>query len=95
MITIFKYPVKMSGRFLLEMPQGAQFLSLQVQGDHAQLWFRVDTSRPMRSYEFGVFGTGHEMTGDLAYAPHLGTFQLAEGSLVFHAFGGNYCYKSE
>lgn len=90
MRTIFKYPVQMSEDFAVEAPEGAEWLSVQVQGAQVQMWARVDTSRPTKVYRFGVHGTGHELSAFAAYAPHIGTFQLAQGTLVFHLFGGLY-----
>lgn len=90
MHTIFKYPVQMSEDFAVEAPEGAEWLSVQVQGAQVCMWARVDPSRPAKVYRFGVHGTGHDMPGFTAHAPYIGTFQLAEGALVFHLFGGNY-----
>lgn len=90
MITIFKYPVQMSEDFTFEAPAGAEFLSVQVQAGEAQLWARVDTSRPAATYRFGVHGTGHELNSFTRSAPHIGTFQIDGGALVFHLLGGLY-----
>lgn len=90
MRTIFKYPVQMSEYFTVEAPEGAEFLSVQLQGGGVQMWVRVDTARPIATYRFGVHGTGHSLNDFTAHAPHIGTFQIAGGSLVFHLFGGSY-----
>lgn len=88
MITIYKYKVEMSEDFLIRMPKGAEVLSVQVQHGRVQIWARVDTSQPEVPYRFGVHGTGHELYDFTENAPFIGTFQIAEGSLVFHLFGG-------
>lgn len=90
MITIYKYAVEMREDFTLDLPQSAQFLDAQLQNDGVYLWARVDTNAPIRTYRFGVHGTGHPMTELTRSAPHIATFQLADGHLVFHLFGGLY-----
>lgn len=90
MRTIFKYAVEMSEDFTVLAPEGAEWLSVQVQGNEVQMWARVDTRRPAAAYRFGVHGTGHELNDFTARAPHIGTFQLSGGALVFHLLGGLY-----
>lgn len=90
MFTIYKYEVPMVEDFTLELPVGAQFLDAQVQNGAVQLGARVNTEAPMRTYRFGVHGTGHAMTDFTQNAPYIATFQLFAGGLVFHLFGGLY-----
>ncbi len=90
MITVHKIPVVLNDTFTWELPEGAQFLSLQVQRGDAQMWFRVDTRNALRRQSFAVVGTGNEIPESMAHAPFLGTFQLSGGALVFHVFGGIY-----
>lgn len=91
MRTVYKFPVQMLETFAVQAPQGAEFLSVQVQGNEVQLWARVDTTRPLAMYRFGVCGTGHPLSDFNANAPHIGTFQInAASPLVFHLFGGLY-----
>lgn len=90
MITVHKYQVQMSAEFTVALPSGAEFLSVQVQHGEPQMWFRVDTDSPQRLQQFCVAGTGHPIAPELSRLPHLGTFQLSDGALVFHLFGGVY-----
>lgn len=90
MITIHKHVVFLGDTFTLELPEGAEFLSLQIQHGKPQMWFRVDDSRPVRRQIFGICGTGHEIPSLVAHAPFRGTFQMEGGSLVLHVFGGIY-----
>lgn len=90
MITVYKIPLVLSETFTWDLPEGAQFLSLQMQDNDPQMWFRVDDSRPQRRQVFGVCGTGNKIHDSVAAAPFLGTFQLSEGALVLHVFGGIY-----
>lgn len=88
MKTIHKYEVTALEDFTVQMPQGAEVLTVQVQGAAVCMWARIDTDRPLGTYRFGVHGTGHELTEFTATAPYVGTFQLGGGALVFHLFGG-------
>lgn len=85
MRTIWKFPVEM-GRFELSLPVDAEVLSVQVQQGVPQMWVLLDPDPEqdtmLRAFE--VFGTGHP----IRQAAHtfIGTFQFANGSLVFHLF---------
>ena len=67
-----------------KIPRGARFLSVQVQDGAANMWFLVDTERPLETRHFVVYGTGHEIKIPKNFLKHLGTFQFP--GLVFHAF---------
>lgn len=99
MITIHKYPVQIQNLFTIQMPAGAEVVHVALQRDEPFMWVKIDTSQPLKLYEFGVFGTGEDMTdtgndyphnNPVAHAPHLGTFLMSGGALVFHLFGGLY-----
>lgn len=90
MITVFKFALPLEELFTLHLPEGAEFLSVQVQAGSPQMWFRVDTGRRPRAQIFGICGTGCEIDNRLAAAPFKGTFQLNGGAFVFHLFGGLY-----
>ena len=85
MKTIWKYPIHPAFECSVDLPRGAQFLDVQVQGvNQFCLWFLVDTEQPAEPRKFKVYGTGHELPVDPG--EYLGTTQMAGGSLVFHAF---------
>lgn len=68
----------------LEMPRGAQLLSVHVQGDDICLWALVDSSQPLTPRHFVIFGTGHAIHDvELTY---IGTVMMLGGALVFHVF---------
>lgn len=90
MITIHKHAVFLGDTFTIGLPEGATFLSLQMQHGKPQMWFRVDDSRPVRRQIFGICGTGQEIPPQVASAPFLGTFQMDAGDIVIHVFGGIY-----
>lgn len=85
--SIWKYPVRVTDRLIVEMPKGAEILCVQVQRDEPCLWALVtpDTTTEKRFFE--MFGTGHPVPSDMGIArQYIGTFQLHGGSLLFHVF---------
>lgn len=89
MKVVYKYRIGNGEEFTLLAPKGAEFLSVQLQGQDVQLWARVDPEAPKVLYKFGIAGTGNYLPPFAASAPFIGTFQLAGGALVFHLFGGS------
>lgn len=85
MQTIWKFPIEATDRQEVMMPADAEMLCIQTQGRQACIWARVDSVAPLTPRTIRVFGTGHpvESAGRLFY---IGTFQIAGGALVFHAF---------
>jgi hypothetical protein len=85
-MVIWKFGVA-AGEFTHEMPEGAAILTVQTQADEPQMWALVDPDQPRRPRRFATLATGQpipeELTGAMRY---IGTFQLAEGGLVFHVF---------
>lgn len=71
-------------RQTIEMPEGAQILSLQTQHNEPQIWALVDPGADKESRTFRAIPTGAEFSpAGLAY---VGTFQINDGSLVFHIY---------
>lgn len=79
--TIYKYTLQL-GRTVLDMPDCARALSVQMQGEHMCLWARVEPRRPTERRIFDVYGTGHPMPADPG--DHVGTVQV--DGLVWHVF---------
>ena len=84
MSTIYKYPIQ-PGLTVLELPRGAQVLTVQMQGDRPFLWARLDTRQPLERRTFEVFGTGDGMPDDPRLM-YVATFQMDGGALVWHVF---------
>jgi hypothetical protein len=84
MRAIWKFPVSVRERFTVEMPRGAEVLSVQVQHGEPVMWALLDPKAQNETRTFAVHGTGHEFYDD-GYA-YIGTFQIAGGALVFHLF---------
>lgn len=96
--SIYKYKIPAAHVFSLYLPEGALILSVQTQYNEPQLWAMVPISdnhlKPVPTQErvFLIFTTGADIrkeeydqacSGSLV---HIGTFQLSEGTLVFHLF---------
>lgn len=84
-MTVWKYPLAVQDRQTLDLPVGAQVLTVQVQDDVPCLWALVDVTAPTTPRVFHLRGTGHNADG-VASALYVGTFQLHDGALVFHLF---------
>lgn len=81
---VWKYAVR-PGRFRVEMPVGARILSVGEQFGEAQMWALVVPDAPKESRGFTCLVTGNE-TAETDLGDFIGTFQLANGALVFHLF---------
>lgn len=82
MKTIWKFTLK--PEITLEMPKGAQVLSVREQGEDICLGALVDPMAEKERRNFVSFGTGHDVP-DLPMQ-FIGTAHLAGGGLVFHVF---------
>ena len=82
---IFKYSVESLGNFEVEMPTGAQILTVQTQGAEPVLWAEVNPENEMEVRKFRVIGTGKEIADD-GERVYVGTFQMVGGGLIWHLF---------
>jgi hypothetical protein len=83
--TIWKYPLEVKDSNQLELPKGAKILCVQLQGHAPCLWAEVDKLEIKKQIvTIDIFGTGHEI--DQTPRNYLGTFQMHDGYLVFHAY---------
>ena len=83
--TIWKFPLEITDEQSVEMPKGAQLLSVAMQGgSDCCLWALVDPSDIRESRKVNIYGTGHPLPDDPGR--HIGTFVMHDGLLVFHAF---------
>ena len=87
---IFKYRVPLTSldindAFEVVMVRDAEILTVQVQDGRPNMWAIIDDDQPQDQVRrFNVRGTGHAFTG--TEGRYIGTFQVAEGMLVFHLF---------
>jgi hypothetical protein len=84
METIYKYQIVTADRFKVQTPRLVRWLCVHNQHDSPMIWAVVDTDGPAENHFLLVRGTGHPFTGE--EGKYLGTFQMADGSLVFHVF---------
>lgn len=73
----------------LEMPAGAEVLTVQRQGDGPVLWAMVNTTAPKERRRFLASGTGHDLPPGVTRRRYVGTFQLPDpifGVTVWHVF---------
>lgn len=82
MQTIWKYTIQPSME--LNLPKGAQILSVHEQGDALCMWALVDPEVETENRKFAVYGTGHEIPDQ--QMKFVGTAHNNNGSLVFHVF---------
>ncbi len=85
MKAIWKYELKPTDDQNIEMPDGAEILTMQCQGETPCLWVLVDPTKRKKIRRFEIFGTGHTMDV-LSVSTYVGTYQLKDGQLVFHVF---------
>ena len=90
MSAIWKYPIPVQDGFSLIMPKGAKPLAVQCQYGEPQLWALVDPEAELVEHGFRLAGTGHILEATIWQYTYIGTFQLADGNLIFHIF-----YKGE
>lgn len=84
MKTIWKFPLPLDRDIELQMPQGAEALSVGIDAQERRvLWARVETTAPKESRYFNRCGTGFELPPDAAR--FVGTWMEA-GEFVWHLF---------
>ena len=84
MKTIWKITLQTIDLQGVQIPQGSELLTVQVQNGAPCLWVLCDSEAKPVHQDIAIHGTGHEIpatTGD-----YIGTYQLSGGALVFHVF---------
>lgn len=84
MKTVYKYTIPFLDEAVLELPIGAEVLSVGTQHEQLMLWARIDTESTHTTVKrrFRVVGTGHPE----AVGRFIGTVLFRDGTLVFHVF---------
>jgi hypothetical protein len=83
---IWKWTLQVTDLQQVQMPRGAQVLSVQMQGGAPQLWALVDEKASTEPRTFATYGTGNPMPEVADYGRFVDTYQMHGGSLVFHVF---------
>jgi hypothetical protein len=85
--TIWKFQLKVEGEQIVEMPQGAQILCIQVQNGVPCIWAKVfDWVEIKKQRIFETIGTGQEIPPRKQRREYIGTYQLMGGALVYHVY---------
>lgn len=80
---VWKFPFHPAHPILIQMPKGAQVLSVQCQSDRPFLWAFVDPHAEREVRGFYAYEAGQTIeSNDLGQ--FVGTFQMPGGHLVFH-----------
>jgi hypothetical protein len=87
-LRIFKYhiPVPVTEYFLLEIPDGARVLSVDVQHGVPCLWVLCDPDKSYECRKFRLIGTGDPIRESMDQLRFIGTFQMNDGYLIIHVF---------
>jgi hypothetical protein len=56
---IYKYPLALTGEQVLELPQAARILDIQMQGFELCAWAEIDKSMPSKERKIVLIGTGN------------------------------------
>jgi len=85
MLSVWKFILDETDEQIIQIPFGAEFLTVQVQHGSPCLWALVDTDAPLVPMKILVVGTGKEVPDNTRY---IGTCHLFKGTLVLHVFEG-------
>lgn len=85
---IGKFLLKIGHNATIEMPEGANILTVQSQFEDAYIWAAIDTDRAAEKRTFEVFATGQQIlkVSKGFKRNYIGTFQISAGNYVFHVF---------
>ncbi len=84
-MTVFKYTLPITNSAALDLPHGAEVLSVLNQREDLVLYVKVDPSEPViEERHFVVRGTGHPFDGN--EGAFIGSVSFQGGALIFHVF---------
>ncbi len=69
----------------VDLPMGAQILTVQMQHDKPCLWALVNPDAPNESVTIETVGTGNQML-EADNRTYIGTYQMFNGDLIWHCF---------
>ncbi|WP_051309297.1 DUF7352 domain-containing protein [Desulfogranum japonicum] len=85
MKTIRKYHLQPNKHQTIKLPTGSRILGVDAKGeDTPVLWALVDPEKDTELKSLALYATGTELPDDPGH--YLGSFQLFDGTLEFHAF---------
>lgn len=83
---VFKYPLEVTDQCEIEMPLGAEILTVQSQYGTPHIWAMVDDDQLPEKRTFCLIGTGHPICHDTTQLKYIGTFQKVGGTFIGHVF---------
>ena len=84
MKTTWKFRLELADEQTLMMPEGAEILSAQMQGETLCMWALVEPDAPKQRRVIEIIGTGNPASDtDRRY---ISTVQMCSGALVWHIF---------
>ena len=83
-LTIWKFPLDITDKQMVEMPRGARLLCVQMQYSTPCIWALVSPDGERQTRRIITRCTGHRI--DEEVGDYIGTYQT--GPLVFHVFDG-------
>lgn len=82
---IWKFDFSTTDNFELNLPKGAEILTVQTQHGRGRIWAICDTeTKETELRKFAIAGTGNPF--DFTGKKYIGTYQEHEGRLVWHLF---------
>lgn len=86
--TIYKYPISPTLNVTIDLPVGAEILTVQTIDNSPYIWALVDPNAEIETRFFEVFATGEEILSDMGTTRrYIGTFQIQYAiTLMFHLF---------
>ena len=82
--TIYKYPLQIIDEQWVNIPKGAEILTVQIQNGIPCLWAKVDAQEDNERRLIEIIGTGNPISN--SDRKYISTIQLEKGKLVFHVF---------
>jgi hypothetical protein len=84
---IWKFELETTDRQTVAMPENAEILTVQTQNETPCIWAIVEPENKKVRRVFEIFGTGNQVNcNEDTERNYIGTYQLRQGSLVFHLF---------
>lgn len=80
----WKWELEVTDKQLLWMPVGAKILDIQMQNTTCCLWALCDPDAKKETRCLAMYGTNHPMPNETG--EYIATFQMHNGTLVFHVF---------
>jgi hypothetical protein len=84
---IYKYELELTDHQNIQLPIGAEILTVGNQNELVCLWALIDPVAEKEFRQIEIFGTGMPILSDMGTSrEYISTFQMDGGKLVLHAF---------